>query len=631
MYKYLVVSSILFLVTGIAGANDGQVVWCLGGGVPGPVNNWIATFDQSSNICFWDWGGVVESKNPIIDPKLRLNISDKYLIELTFDDYPYSACSSDIDNDGDEDIIAIYSFFATSFGSEELIWWENLDGTGSSWDKHVIDTGFPYGRSVVSADVDGNGTMDVAAAGNDDDACWWSNTDGTGTVWEEHQISDVANKLECADLDGDGDLDFALSSWWFATFSWCENVDGIGETWVEHGIAEEMIGAICGNPCDINSDGYLDYIALEFYNNKLYWWENEDGTGATWIEHVISSSFSRPKALHAGDIDGDGDIDVSAVSGESDDVVWFRNEDGFGGEWTEVFVTHQTIPYNRSLNAVHTADLDADGDLDICSSVSSSSGWVFWCENLDGIGESWEVHEFALHCNASQSLYASDINGDGKNDLLSSFSAGQEVAWYDLHEHGYCSSEGFLESSILDTDEDFTYYLSLSWQSEVPSGTELSVQIRASDDYSNMGDWSELLYSSPVNVDEVVGDGEKYFQYRVNMETSNPEFTPWLSYISLSWNGLGIGDSNLDSSGILSVSSNPFVSGFSSVIITCDNPMTMELSVFDLSGRMVLSVPEKEYEAGINTVSIQNIPSGIYMCLLNGEDFQESIRFVLTE
>ncbi len=93
--------------------------------------------------------------------------------------------------------------------------------------------------------------------------------------------------------------------------------------------------------------------------------------------------------------------------------------------------------------------------------------------------------------------------------------------------------------------------------SEVPSGTELSVQIRASDDYNVMGDWSEPQYSSPIQVGEVVEDGDSYFQYRVNMETSDPLATPWLSYISLTWSEMGLEEGGLEDMGILSVASNP--------------------------------------------------------------------------
>lgn len=623
MRKYFAVTviSLLFLVAGIAGADATQNGWYHGGDVLGPVVGWPnPSFHQSSDMCFWS-SVHMSSTGPM---KLSLALAERTQID-TSDDYPISVVSSDIDGDGDEDVIALFGFMG---GTQQVLWWENIDGVGSAWNEHVIDVGFPAGQNVVSSDIDGNGTMDVAAAGRDETMCWWSNTDGTGTQWEEHFVSGRADWVECGDLDGDGDTDFALASWWLDTFLWCENVDGIGETWVEHEIAGEILGAICGNPCDIDSDGDLDFIALEGVNSKLYWWENEDGTGTTWTEHVISASLVHPYAMHAGDMDGDGDFDVAAVSGDGGDVVWFRNDDGLGGVWTKIVVTQLTISPLRKLSDVHMSDLDTDGDTDICGLVNSTGGRIFWCENLDGIGESWQVHTFAPAINAAWSVHPSDINGDGKNDLVTCFSAGHEVTWWDLNEDGY-SPDSYLESSILDTDEDYTNYLALTWQSEVPPGTALWVQIRTSDT-NDMGDWSEALYTSPVQVDEVVGDGERYFQYRVNMETTDPLATPWLAMIDLSWNNLGIEEGDLEGMGILSVASNP-LSGLASIALTCANPMVMEFSVFDLSGRRVFNIPAKQYEAGVSSIDILNIPPGIYMCVLNGEDFHENFRFVLTE
>ena len=625
MYKYF--ASILFIFTGIAGAGATQNGWFLGEGYPGPVIGWPKpSFYQSSDICFWS-SASMGSTGPI---KLSLSLADRIQIDLT-NEKPVSVYSSDLDGDGDQDVIALFGYMG---GTQQVLWWENLDGAGSSWNGHAIDIGFSDGQNVVSSDIDGNGTMDVVAANRDQSACWWSNTDGTGTQWEEHLACDIADWVECADMDGDGDTDLALSSWSLDTFLWCENIDGVGETWVDHEITNKMIGAICGNPCDINSDGFMDFIGLECINSKLYWWENDDGSGTTWTEHVISSSLVHPQAMHAGDMDGDGDFDVAAISGDGGDVVWFRNDDGLGGAWTEVTVTVFTFPAAKLLFDVQMSDLDADGDMDICGLLNCSGGWVFWCENLDGVGESWEVLTFVPPAHSPWSVHPADINGDGKNDLITcmlgfSFGQGGDITWWDLNEDGY-STEGYLESSILDTDVASPDYHILSWQSDVPAGTTLNLQIRASDDYNDMGDWSEPLYTSPVQVGDVVGDGEKYFQYRVNMDTTDPYASPLLSQLALTWGTLGI-EGDLDDVGILSVSLNPMVSGLAAVIITCDNPMTLELSVYDLLGRRVFEVPDNQYGAGISTVDIQNLSPGIYICVLSSEDFRESLRFVLTE
>lgn len=627
MHKFYTVASVLFILTGIAGADAGQTGWYLGGGDQGPVVGWpLPYFYQSSDICFWqsEWMGSCGPRT------LRLSLAERTQIALT-NEHPISVYASDLDSDGDQDVIALFGFLG---GTQQVLWWRNIDGLGGLWEEQIIDTQFIVGRSVVSSDIDGNGTNDVIAASEQERVCWWSNTDGTGNLWEEHLVCNEGNLVECADMDGDGDTDLAISSWSFDTFFWYENTDGIGENWEEHEIASSIKGAQCGNPCDMNSDGYMDFIGMELFANTLYWWENKDGTGTTWTEHVISTSIVEPRSMHAGDIDGDGDLDVTAVSNVNDDVVWFRNDDGLGGAWTEILVTHMTIPLYRNLYDVHTSDLDADGDIDICSLVHCAGGWVFWCENIDGAGEIWAVHVFDPFVHSPFSVHPADINGDGKNDLITCLaggtgSSGGDITWWDLNEDGY-SPEGYLESSILDTDIASPDYHTLSFEYEVPSGTMLSLQIRASDDHTNMGGWSEPLYTFPIGIDDSL-DGDRYFQYRVNMETTDPLLTPSLALLELTWDILGIEEGDMENVGILSVFSNPMVSGLASVVITCDNPVTMELSVFDLSGRRVFSVPEKQYEAGISTVPIQDIPSGIYMCLVTGEDFNESIRFVLTE
>ncbi len=272
---------------------------------------------------------------------------------------PVSVFSSDLGwAMGTNDIIALFGYMGRH--SADTLVGKNLDSAGLSWEEHTIDSGFQIGQNVVSADIDGNGTMDVVAANRNEQVCWWSNTDGTGTQWEEHLACEVADWVECADIDGDGDVDLALASWWFDTMLWCENVDGNGEVWQDHQVDSSVIGAICGNPCDINSDGYLDFIGLACLNNSLYWWENLNGTGTEWADHVISDSFVHPQAMHGEDIDGDGDIDVAAVSGDEGDLVWFRNDDGLGGSWTQFTVTHFQLGLNLLFD-VHISDLDQTG------------------------------------------------------------------------------------------------------------------------------------------------------------------------------------------------------------------------------------------------------------------------------
>ena len=116
--------------------------------------------------------------------------------------------SADLDGDGDLDVLG-----AAAGNSNDVTWWENTDGEGTSWTKHVIDGNFLSAKSVYAADLDGDGDLDVlgAGAGSGDDVTWWENTAGDGSTWTEHLLNgnfDGACSVYAADLDGDGDPDF---------------------------------------------------------------------------------------------------------------------------------------------------------------------------------------------------------------------------------------------------------------------------------------------------------------------------------------------------------------------------------------------------------------------------------------
>lgn len=84
----------------------------------------------------------------------------------------WSIYSADVDQDGDNDILA------TGGGAfdGEIVWFENLDGTGSFGSKNVISIEHQFPRSVIAADIDNDGDMDVIASSqNDDKIAWYEN------------------------------------------------------------------------------------------------------------------------------------------------------------------------------------------------------------------------------------------------------------------------------------------------------------------------------------------------------------------------------------------------------------------------------------------------------------------------
>ena len=87
-----------------------------------------------------------------------------------------SVYAADVDGDGDLDILG------AAFNADDITWWENTTGDGSSWSTHIVTTSFNGAMSVYAADVDGDGDLDVlgAAIGLQTTITWWENTNGDG-------------------------------------------------------------------------------------------------------------------------------------------------------------------------------------------------------------------------------------------------------------------------------------------------------------------------------------------------------------------------------------------------------------------------------------------------------------------
>jgi len=105
--------------------------------------------------------------------------------------------------------------------------------------------------------------------------------------------------------------------------TWWENADGTGTTWAEHTVNSSFDGASAVYAADIDGDGDMDILGAAYGADEITWWENTDGTGSTWIEHIIDGSFDGVESVYAADIDGDGDMDILGAAHDADDIAWW--------------------------------------------------------------------------------------------------------------------------------------------------------------------------------------------------------------------------------------------------------------------------------------------------------------------
>lgn len=111
----------------------------------------------------------------------------------------------DIDNDGDLDLLG------SADVADDIVIWFNVEGTGLVWDRLPVDENFDGAFSIMVADMDGDNDLDILGAATEANTMvWWENTNGLGNSWNDHPIDeefDSPMAINVADIDGDGDPD----------------------------------------------------------------------------------------------------------------------------------------------------------------------------------------------------------------------------------------------------------------------------------------------------------------------------------------------------------------------------------------------------------------------------------------
>lgn len=576
--------------------------WSGGPGHQGPVTAFGIDFYRSVNI---DWSyadRITLAAGPA-----------SYLVADSIDGVT-SLFPADIDGDGDLDIAG------SAIDAGAVVWWENTDGTGFAWEEHQVERDFPAVSSVAAADIDGDGDNDLLAAAKTQyggrDIAWWENLDGSGGEWAIHMVSAqfAGARAACPfDIDGDGDIDIVGASSQLDNIVWWKNT-GDGLDWEIDTIGESFNGAWTLNVADIDLDGDPDVVGGAFYDDDVAWFENTDSAGGSWTRHDIAADFDGVYFVNTFDIDGDGDQDVLGAASVAGDIVWWENR---GGEFAPGIVNDA---FDGAV-CVHGCDIDGDGDGDILA-AGVHADIVALYENRVG---TWGETVLAEAFDGAFAVSSGDINGDGELDPLGAAMHANSVRWWERS-----PGAGYLESSVLYTGSDPAWGI-IDWISELPQGTEVALQIRASDDLADMGEWSDPL-SDPCRLSGILEDNDSYVQYRVLMQSETAGTTPVIERVEISWVSVGIEETLSPLSqgtGLMPVTPNPS-SGVPVIAFCLEEGCAVRLAVYDISGRLVWSFVNADYPAGLHQVPATDLVPGIYMCRMNagGSTFTE--RFAVT-
>ena len=264
----------------------------------------------------------------------------------------------DIDGDGDDDIVG------KNYGGRGRVveWWENDTAAARRWDYVGIDSDRPKDQKgtmgLAILDADGDGRRDVVAGSY----LYRSPAGDLSNHWQRTAIASGVDIHFAVDVDGDEFAD--LIGFAGDKVIWLEADDRAATSWRRSVVGVVGAGRTQGGVVAALLPGVRAQVV--FTRGKALWaLEVPDSPSATpWPLHRLSSD-NEEEGIAAGDVDGDGDLDLAAVAADGHHILWLENPGSLATEWRPHRVGGQIDPTGAWLDRVALVDTNGDGRLDI--------------------------------------------------------------------------------------------------------------------------------------------------------------------------------------------------------------------------------------------------------------------------
>lgn len=285
---------------------------------------------------------------------------------------------------------------------------------------------------------------------------------GSELQFKKHTLSTkfISEGVAAGDVNKDGKIDIIAGAYWFEAPSWEAHEIAAPQTFIpDEGYSNSMLNF----SMDVNQDGWIDQIRVDFPGEAAYWHENPQNKEGHWKVHTIFETVGNESPRFV-DVDGDGRKDLLCADSKAKQMIWLRSPSekgetawqrypisGLNAPGTDIF-SHglgfddvngdgrkdvlikqgwwespadprqpdwefHKASLGEDCSQMYTWDFDQDGDLDVISASAHRFG-VWWHEqNPSGEG-SWETHEISKALSQTHAASLTDLNEDGHPDLV---------------------------------------------------------------------------------------------------------------------------------------------------------------------------------------------------------------------